>query len=96
MRVHTGGETFHLQRNYYFNDINEFVLQEKYERWDRPYSEDGRIKILEESSLYFFRNVKLVYWEDSQKKAVNSRSRLNKKQSEILPELESLLALIGK
>ncbi len=91
-----GGETYRHRYNYYFDDINNFILEEKNERWDRPYSEEGRQQNADETSKYYFSKIKMVQWEDPSSKTVDPKSeKFKKKEEEILVQLQKFLDLVS-
>jgi hypothetical protein len=96
MTASYGGETFHQQYIYYFNDINNFLLIEKFQQWDRPYSEDRRLEKVDEINKYYFENISMVVWIDSDGKIVDSQSKkFKQKEQEILGQLDKLLVVLN-
>jgi len=89
------GETFMLEYTYYFRDVNDFVILEKGERWDRPFYAEGRQKVKDEESKYYFRNLNMIQWVDSLGVIIDTQSEeFKQKEKEILQQLDKTLNVI--
>jgi hypothetical protein len=91
------GETFFEKYDYYFADVDHFLVIENNKQWDRPFYSDGRIEIKNEVNKYYFSNIKMIRWVDSTSQIVNLQSEVFKrKENQILQQLEQFLSLINK
>lgn len=89
------GETFKREYTYYLSDINNFILLERDQQWDRPFYVEGRQKSKDEITKYYFRNLNMIQWVDSQSKIVDFQSeKFKEKEKEILLQLDNFLNVI--
>ncbi|KKR69591.1 MAG: hypothetical protein UU13_C0026G0002 [Candidatus Nomurabacteria bacterium GW2011_GWB1_40_7] len=90
------GETFLQDYDFYFESKSSFLLKDIFQQFDRPYSEKGRIQIKKETNKYYFINLKMVRWTDTQGQTVDYYSyKFKKKEQEILNQLDNILNVIN-
>ena len=71
-------------------------MVEKYQQWDRPFYADGRQQIKDDTNKYYFINLKMVRWTDTQGQTVDYYSyKFKKKEQEILNQLDNILNVIN-
>ena len=91
------GETFNEKYTYYFEDVSNFVLIERSQRWDRPFYIEERIQTKDETNKFYFKNIKMVVWVDSNNRSVSSRlSESQQKEQEILKQLDQFLQAVNQ
>ncbi|MFA5840674.1 MAG: hypothetical protein WC847_00125 [Candidatus Paceibacterota bacterium] len=92
-----GGETYMTEYSYYFEDANNFLLIEKTQQWDRPYSEKGRQETKNEINKYYFSNLEMIGWTGIDNKTFDPvLPEFKQKQQVILRQLEKFFKEVSK